>query len=245
MAGRIGVADGHKGGSRKEGFVLRNCQVCGNENSGIIYPDYNNGIMARGPVTRMDLHECARCGHRFLDGPGLSQEWFDNYYLTEYRTDDKPYSQERLDTLAGVIRSYRAESILDIGGTDGELISRTGGIAAGISDWPSGPFELIVLSHTLEHIYSIDSLFSRIRDVIIPGGTLVIEGPIHPVYYPPASYDYHWQHINKFRTSDIIRVVERNGFDVLAAVRLANYREYFAQRIEAQACAFPIESSKS
>src|SRR5688500_7190380 len=95
---------------------MRNCQICDNESSHTVDANYEG--------TEFHLFECRYCGHRYLDSLNATQAWFDTFYLTEYTTDDFSYSGARLDSLANLIASHAPSSVLDIGGTDGELVKR-------------------------------------------------------------------------------------------------------------------------
>ena len=71
---------------------MRLCPICQFDESLTIDPDYMGYA----------LHECRQCGHRFVDSEVLSQAWLDDYYLNTYKTDDLPYSDARLNSLAEI-----------------------------------------------------------------------------------------------------------------------------------------------
>lgn len=203
---------------------MRNCQVCGHRGKKVIHNDYDSVTCC--------LFECTSCGHWYVDALDWSQDVLDKYYKTEYRTDDADKSDVRLNMLAEFIAGI-ADDVLDIGGMDGELQRRIKerGVksvsVAGVGD-VIRPAECVVLSHTLEHIYNIGALFDRIQCQ-----TLVIEGPVHYGYAPPLEYDYHWQHINKFRPNDLERIIAQKGFLMTTWQELDNYREYRVGRLAA------------
>lgn len=210
---------------------MRNCQICGHSGKRVILNNYDNQNMC--------LFECTECGHRYIDGLHLSQAWFDNYYLTAYTTDDKPYSDARLNSLAECIAVYDLETVIDIGGMDGELThiiadkraARVTGIS-GVGDTVNFQYNGVILSHTLEHIYDIGVMFDRIKATLLHGvGHLFVEVPLHIGNAQPIRYDYHWQHINKFREQDLAALFNRHGFEVLENKRIDDYREYYVQRI--------------
>jgi hypothetical protein len=166
----------------------------------------------------------------------LSQAWFDDYYLTKYQTDDKPYSDARLNSLAKCIAGYAHSYVLDIGGMDGELQSRLNyaGLicdVAGVGDEAKKEYGAVILSHTLEHIYDIGAMFERIDAALTVGGYLFIEVPIHLGYNEPQAYDWHFQHINKFRPEDIERLCTQKGFKIMESKQIEDYREYNVWRI--------------
>jgi hypothetical protein len=212
---------------------MRTCQICGNTERELVEFAYCDK-----QFPRMDLFACVKCGHRYIDADELNQAWFDNYYLTQYRTDDLPYSNARLNSLADCIAGHKPIMGLDIGGTDGELQSRL--IARGIECDTLGVggevnrlYDAVVVSHVLEHVYDIASIFLIINQALRTGGLLFIETPLHDdCYVPSYDYDYHWQHINKFRMSDLEQFLYRFKYRVYyPPVRLDDYREYKTVRI--------------
>lgn len=74
---------------------MRDCPVCGSSSRTVVDPDYMN----------FELYKCV-CGMHYVDHISLSQEWFDRYYMTVYKTDDKSYSDKRLNSLASFVASY-------------------------------------------------------------------------------------------------------------------------------------------
>ena len=165
----------------------------------------------------------------------MDQAWFDEYYLNKYKTDDKPYSDERLASLAALIGSYMPKSVLDIGGMDGELKQRLDVPCdvAGVGDVTKKKYDGVILSHTLEHIYDVGAMFERIHGALKKKGHLFVEIPIHLYdnYLPPKEYDFHWQHVNKMRVRDIEALFLRHGFTIELSEQLPDYREYNCWRI--------------
>jgi hypothetical protein len=209
--------------------MTRSCPICQFDESLTIDPDYMGYA----------LYECRQCGHRFVDSEALSQAWLDDYYLNTYKTDDLPYSDARLNSLAQCVKNY-SMFVLDIGGMDGELQDRLTKIGvtcdvSGVGDNWSGSYASVILSHTLEHIYDVPAMFARIKANLVKGGYLFIEVPIHsPWYLPPKVYDYHWQHIQKFRVVGLVELMLKNGFEIVESVVLPMYREYHCHRMVAR-----------
>jgi hypothetical protein len=215
---------------------MRNCPVCDHNGKRVIFNDYCGTSMVNKEVNRMCLFECTSCGHRYLDALHLTQAWFDDYYTDRYETDDKEYSDERLNSLAACVAIYKPINVLDIGGMDGELQGRlkergTFTVVSGVRHVDPQMFGAVILSHTLEHVYDVPAMFARIKAALIPGGLLFVEVPIHMGYKEPTAYDYHWQHVNKFRPFDLLELIGRNGFDYLVSMPLPDYREYECWRI--------------
>jgi hypothetical protein len=201
---------------------MRACQICDATGKRVILNNYHEfkGIC---------LFACTSCGHRYVDGLELSQSFFDNYYLNKYITDDKPYSEGRLSSLAAFVAS-ECKSVLDIGGTDGELrkhLEARGVVCdvAGVGvDYPY--HEGVILSHVLEHVYDLSELFCHITC-----DKIFVEIPIHLEYVEPTKYDLHWQHINKFRPQDIETLLRQKGYTVSISKQIEDYREYKVWRI--------------
>lgn len=203
---------------------MRSCQICGESDHKLIFSVYDG--------QDMNLYECDACGHHYVDSAKLSQAWFDNFYLHNYHADDIDYSGDRYLNLADYVGQH-AKEVLDVGGTSGNLKEF-------FKDFPYravGPAdeitksECIVLSHTLEHVYDVDTLMKRIVKALPRDGLLVIEVPVHIVYVSPKKYDYHWQHINKFRPLDLMELLMAHGFSIVEFCKLPNYREYQCWRI--------------
>lgn len=199
---------------------MRDCPVCGSDERRLAVPDYIGA----------GLFVC-ECGMHYVDADHWSQEWFDYYYLVHYKTDDEPYSDARLNHLAGCVMSYDPRSVLDIGGMDGELQKRIESFGvkcdvSGVKDDNQNKYDIVVLSHTLEHIYDVPAMFSRILRNL--GSRLIIEIPVW-LDYENLMYDYHWQHINKFTKHHLGNLLAEHGFQ-FKMTSLPDYREYHCLR---------------
>lgn len=204
---------------------MRSCQICGERDRKWIFSGYDGQDMS--------LFECDGCGHRYIDSAELTQAWFDQYYLNEYTTSDTPYSQERYRSISDFVKLH-CKSALDVGGKNGELSECFRGFdykAAGVGDELGTDQECIILSHTLEHVYDIDTLMKQIAKALKRDGLLVIEVPVHITYLEPKQYDYHWQHINKFRPMDLMELLIAHGFSIVEFCKLPDYRKYQCWRI--------------
>lgn len=218
---------------------MRTCPICDTSAHNLIMENYDGFSDINAEIKLMLMFECDKCGHRYLDAEDVNQDWFDDYYLKRYRTDDAEYSNARLKNLAEFIVKSGQTKILDIGGLDGELqahLHKFDGVTcdvAGVERTNKKKYGLVVLSHTLEHVYDVPLMFERIRAALKKGGTLVVEIPIHIYdnYLPPESYDYRWQHLNKFRPRDIRNLFIRQGFSVDYSEQIADYRAWQCWRI--------------
>lgn len=210
---------------------MRNCPICDYNGKRVLFNDYEGQPWC--------LFECTHCEHRYLDStnPHWTQADLDRFYVQSYHTDDFRYPQERLINLAEFIQSTHPIRVLDIGGMDGELRKRLNNLdvkcdIAGVGFKASIKYDLVVLSHTLEHVYNVSDMFNEIKASLESSGLLIIEGPIHnSVYRDIESYDYHWQHINKFRPEDLRDLFIRYRFNIIGFHALPDYREYKTWRI--------------
>ncbi len=201
---------------------MRTCPVCESSERRVVIADYLNFV----------LYAC-RCGMHYLDSATSSQKWFDQYYATIYKTDDKPYSDDRLNSLADFVASYEPRSVLDIGGMDGELQQRLQrrGLqcdVSGVGDGNPDQYDAVIISHTLEHIYEMPAMMQRIQRNL--GNRLFIEVPIWKDY-EDLSYDHHWQHINKFTARHLEDMLRHYGFQIGKSVGIPDYREYHCHRV--------------
>lgn len=217
---------------------MRGCPICDITEKILVEKDYTHtSIINNGIKAGLSRYQCPACGFHYLDGEAVNQAWFDWYYLNVYQTDDDPYSDERLNSLADCVCQHKGIRVLDIGGMDGQLRQRIQArgnecdiAGAGEADELYRTYNTVILSHTLEHIYDITAMFERVKRAMTYGGWLYIEIPIH-LNYKDSNYDRHWQHINKFRPMDIESLMALHGFTILVSVQLPDYREYKVWRI--------------
>jgi hypothetical protein len=221
---------------------MRDCPNCNYPFRSVKVREYNKTSLINAGLTApvLSLCACEMCGMMYVDGGQVDQAWFDWYYLNHYKTDDKPYSDARLKSLAKCVDDYlplnRNPIVLDIGGTDGELMERLDKLdivshTLGVGDEASFRYyRAVILSHTLEHIYDVPAMFQRIRSALVPGGLLFIEVPIW-LDYLDLNYDRHWQHTNKFRSIDLENILRENDFDIVFSDQIEDYREYHVWRI--------------
>lgn len=175
----------------------------------------------------------------YLDTEGHTEESLNKYYIKDYVTDDLPYSDDRLNSLVKCLVDLPiawGSSIMDIGGMDAVLSYKL--LSRGFTDVAmSGPgaqfvrkFGIFILSHTLEHVYNTHGMLEKIKAGIERGGYVVVEVPIWDDD-SPMTYDYHWQHINKFTPGHLAKLFNDHGFRVNVNLPMPKYREYNCQRL--------------
>ena len=211
---------------------MRNCPICESPNRETIGADYMAG---------WSMFRCAEqdCGMLYLDRFDMTEAKLNAYYLKEYKTDDAPYSEERLNSLADYIVHFSLdEPITDVGGMDGvlkfKLMDRgfTNVRVAGPEDELMRS-KIFILSHTLEHLYNPLGMLENIKKHMKRDGWVVVEVPIWEAL-SPLTYDFHWQHINKFTSNHLEELFIRAGFVVTESRSLPDYREYHCWRLAAK-----------
>jgi hypothetical protein len=212
---------------------MRSCPVCSDPSRDSLCSPYGT----RG----WSLFQCNTCGMKYLDHPIENQASLTKYYQTEYKTDDAPYSEQRLNDLADfVVNVLPPGKILDVGGKDGvllgKLISR-GGLATSCDagDEISGEYGTIVLSHVLEHVYDMGEFMGVVLGALSVRGRGVVVVEV-PIWHPNTDfllYDYHWQHINKFSPNTLEMLFWDWGLNVVHSEPLPDYREYHCHRLVA------------
>jgi len=74
-----------------------------------------------------------------------------------------------------------------------------------------GPYDLIILSHVLEHVSSPDLLTHELREILARNGLLYIEVPNLLRPYVPVGY-FTFEHLNYFTPITLTSLMEKNGF---------------------------------
>ena len=80
-----------------------------------------------------------------------------------------------------------------------------------------GPFDLIILSHVLEHITDVGGAVSALRDLLAPGGSIYIEVPDaarYVDYLVAPFHDFNIEHINHFSLSMLNRLLADQEFEI-------------------------------
>lgn len=84
--------------------------------------------------------------------------------------------------------------------------------------FPDGTMGAVVVSHVLEHVYSIAEAIAEIRRVLIGGGLLFVEVPNaahYPTYDEARPWDLLYEHINHFDVGQLASVFCPCGFELL------------------------------
>lgn len=179
------------------------------------------------------VYACLACGMRYLDGPEASQARLDAYYGSGDTSPDLQ-GQDSLDRLMSLAnRALGAGRVLDVGGTYSPLRKIIACDTKGPADAIEGIYDLVILSHTLEHVYDVNALMDEIVAHSRTGTRILIEIPFWTDYEMP-NYDHFWQHVNKFRAGDVERLLHRFGYAVRTAIRLPDFQGFKCYRVEGE-----------
>lgn len=123
----------------------------------------------------------------------------------------------------GLLRSFFYAGFTDIWGYDPspqaiaqcDIINKTSNLSA----LPHGTFDVVVLSHVLEHCTSPYSELAMAKAMLKPDGLLYIEVPNAERYITVQPFqDFNTEHINHFTMQDLRKLVtERAGMDSTSA----------------------------
>ena len=131
----------------------------------------------------------------------------------------------------GLLDAFRRHGFEDLAGIDPSAgcvaTMRSRGFAAGVGTleddaWPTDPrrFDLIVLSHVVEHVFDVSGAFARVVRRVRDDGLIYVEVPDASRYttdgYPPF-YFFDAEHINHFDAATLARCAARHGWSVASA----------------------------
>jgi hypothetical protein len=204
---------------------MRTCPICDSPKRELIVPKYDS--------KEWELFRC-ECEMLYADSMSATEQTVNNYYLTNYQSNDGAPADLRLDSLAVFIRKTCLPPMMDVGGTDGKLASRVPMDVSGAGDDFTKQYSTFVLSHTLEHVYNVSGMIENIKRHIMYEGLVVVEVPIWKVDENHMKYDYHHQHINKFAPDKLEELFVRHGFSIELSGAIPFYIEYNCWRLVAR-----------
>lgn len=200
---------------------MRSCPICEEADRKVLGAYEGN----------FELMECLFCGHRYLDG-NYTQSFFNGHYSNDTSPDlQDALSVKRLVSLADTIGPFTRG--LDIGGKWSPLQRYLKVETLNAGEQMTGLYDLFILSHTLEHVYDVHGLMDEIKAHSADNARIVIEGPIWPDDYDKArpDYDYHWQHVNKFRLDDLKLLLYLNEFSIVEYTDPGQFLDYDCLRV--------------
>lgn len=211
---------------------MRDCPVCKSSERVILW---RSDFVHPDGWTQPDYLDWCRCkcGMIYGDNPDITQKDYDTYYIERYGYGVvEPDGAPKIDGLHDQLRQrglYVAENydkdarVIDFGGGESGLPEQLRELGfdnvslVGCGD-ELPPSDVIIAHHVFEHIYDIDEAMEKIKGSLVEGGIFLIDIPdsgamaLSPKPYPMS--DWTQVHINHFRVIDMIRMMERFGFEL-------------------------------
>ena len=201
---------------------MRICPICNERddikvfyNVSFKFPDSQ-----RVPPT-LAILRCSNCGFVYTDSPG--QAWLDDYYSKHFYASVSKAGRLRWHDMASIIANSpyirKDMAVLDIGSDDGYLeglltergFTNVKTLDPALEADFKGTifrndidelFDLIILSHVIEHIADLRGAVREFEKLLKPGGKIFIEVPTPDRYYDfdfnELSMDFSLRHINCF-----------------------------------------------
>lgn len=210
--------------------MSRNCPVCESSKASVLWRSdwLNPDGWPRPPY--LDWKRCTHCGMLYGDHPDASQAQYDDYYnrFYGYGVEDEQQLARIKARADWAAANFPADiHAVDFGGGDSGLADRL--LDKGLfSVFVVGAGELVPLNTdlvfaemVLEHIYDLPAAMQGIANAVVDGGTLVVDVPdAGAVAWADSKdmpmLDYHQPHINHFRAIDMLRLMNRWGFELVA-----------------------------
>ncbi len=92
-----------------------------------------------------------------------------------------------------------------------------------ICNFQSGSFDIITMWHVLEHVYRLEDRMEQIKNMINPGGFLLVAVP-NPDSWDAKKYNKYWaaydvpRHLYHFGQTDIVNLFDRFSFELIKTV---------------------------
>lgn len=146
---------------------------------------------------------------------------------------------ERQEVISEAMNAYgmtKGAAVLDVGGGRGEccqhLVQRHRVVVADTTECPpvdpriekvhglfsanlaEGSFDVVVMNHVLEHVFSPTALLASAHNLLKEGGIIVVEVPFE-LYTPlVARHLGDWRHVAYFCRATLRQFLEKSGFTV-------------------------------
>ena len=176
----------------------------------------------------LDWFRCEDCGMIYADNDTVTQHDYDRYYQERYGygVEDAEQQQRMRDRAHYIATKFDKEmKIVDFGGGEQGLtrilaqyeFHNTACVEAG-QDIPED-VDVILAEMVFEHIYSMNGVMAEMTECLKDGGYLIVDIPDAGAIGLEGSesmpiLDYHQVHLNHFRTVDMLRLMERWGFEL-------------------------------
>jgi len=214
---------------------MRNCIVCKSDKKKEFF---DSSVTVPSPYPfrgEQKIVACEKCGFIFSDSDN-TEENYKEYYETLNKHKKRAADAECLD------RSYyekickfidplsKDSSILDFG--SGDLLMKSVLNERGFSNVttfdigsgkePQTKFDLIISTHTFEHILDGDIMLKKLGSLLKDGGQLILAVPDVEGYLEYYCGPYNWfdlEHINHFSATSIRNFVKNKGLSVISCIR--------------------------
>lgn len=210
---------------------MRNCIVCGGDQYESVF-DATVAVPDPYPLSGVQMIvACCACGFIFADSPNTADDYA-QYYMTlnkhKRRAEDATgldhvYFRKLLDFLPNLSKTA---SVLDFG--SGDLLFKSMLNQRGyerIHAWDVGQsspehdkYDLIVSTHTFEHIVDADRVLDQLVQYMTDDGYLLLAVPdvdrYLDCYYGPFNA-FDLEHINHFSLGTLTRFVAEHGLTVV------------------------------
>ncbi len=165
---------------------------------------------------------------------GVGQDWELERFATTANDIESLVADRKAEVLdlgcahGGLLDELSQRGYLNLSGMDHAAscvanINRKGfkGYLGGITDIPRKTkmnFDVVIMSHVLEHLYDLKSAISNCRLLLKDGGILYVETPDatkYPEYTIVPYYFFDCEHINHFSIFSLRSLIQPYGFDFI------------------------------
>jgi len=214
---------------------MRICIVC-NSNKKIKL--FNSSVIVPSPYPLkgdQKIERCEQCGFVFSDSENTLEN-YQKYYETLNKHKKRAADAKDLDIayyekICGLLNLLEKDFyILDFG--SGDLLMKDLLLAKGFrhvftfdvdSDMPDDKqYDLIISTHTFEHILDADIVLRKLVSCLKPGGQMFLAVPDVEGYVDSYCGPYNWfdlEHINHFSALSLTNFVQNSGLSVIRCIR--------------------------
>ncbi|MBI4114624.1 MAG: class I SAM-dependent methyltransferase [Candidatus Niyogibacteria bacterium] len=214
---------------------MRNCIVCKSNNKIELF-DSSVTVPSPYPLKgKQKIVQCERCGFIFSDSEN-TQEDYQAYYETlnkhkKRAIDAQPLDRQYFEKIFNFLGPLdRNVSILDFG--SGDLLMKNMLVEKGFTSVvtydvdvdlePGKKFDVIISTHTFEHIVDGDAVLAKLLSHLKDDGVLLLATPDVEGYLEQYCGPYNWfdlEHINHFSKTSIQNFVKNKHLSVIRCVR--------------------------
>ena len=212
---------------------MRTC-FCGNDN---LIEKIKLNIVCMDDVKIdpcLNIMFCEKCNHNFNITKKSVNEDYISYYenMSKYHhgkadmKEDGLYSKQ-ISYMNSCIDMSNVKKILNYGSGNVSYENRFGNVVVddydiGLGDKSHEKYNLIILSHVLEHVYELNSFFDNLKLNLTSDGLVYIEIP-NSEYYHCMNYDVPLQeinieHINFFSKYSLSKLLIMNNFTPVSII---------------------------